>query len=535
MGAISAYPILTEAKRALDEGRQEQAAGLVMQHMRAHPGEPRGTALLGAVAMKAGALLQAENFLRQAIARGADTEDVRRDLAACVNLQERPDEALQLLLELTSSKRSNPELLATIASIRDKLGQGEEAQALWMHLTEAHPEKVAFWVSLGQNLRAAGRTQEAAEAYRRAIAVEPDYGDAWWALASISKKGLGDADMEALQNGLKIAIDVANISPLHSALGRAWHMRGGYDKAFHHYSEANRLLAESINYDANELTAEVTEAMRVFDRNALSAMPPASRAAERPVFIVSLPRSGSTLLEQMLGSHAGVEPLGELPYIPSLLRGVLERVTQRGRATVPQAISSLSASQRQELGNEYLRRAALHRKTDAPCFIDKLPHNWNNVIFIRHILPNAKFIDIRRQPIDCCFANFSHSFTRAHGSSFALEHIGRAYVDYVRLMEHLDEATPGLVHHIRYEQLIEEPVRELRAALAFLDLPWDEACLRFHESGRAVRTPSAEQVRQPLNRQGVGAWKPYEQWLDELFQALRPVLDRPPAQSGIDA
>jgi hypothetical protein len=167
---------------------------------------------------------------------------------------------------------------------------------------------------------------------------------------------------------------------------------------------------------------------------------------------------------------------------------------------------------------------AVHRKTDAPRFTDKLPHNWSNILLIRQILPNARIIDIRRDPLDCCFSNFTHSFSRAHASSFALEDIGRTYVDYVRFMEQLDEAAPGMIHHVRYEELIEAPERELRSIMEYLGLPWEAACLRFHESKRNVRTPSAEQVRRPLNREGMAAWKPYEQWLGPLLTALEPVL-----------
>ena len=524
---IAGHPVLTEAKRALDQGRQEEAARLVVAHLRERPGEPRGLALLGAIAMKSGALLQAENFLRRAIAGGADDEDVLRNLATCVNLQERPAEALTLLNALIAAGSDDPEIRATIAFLHDKLGQGDVARTMWQGLVEAYPEKPVYWVSLGSNLRAAGWTDEALQAYRRAIAAEADYGDAWWAIASMRKTELDDAEMSALQQALAMAVDVANISPLHFALGRAWHLAKRYDQAFIHYSEANRVWAEAIGYNADELTEEVAEAAHAFGPSAFAALPAAGEPAPAPLFIVSLPRSGSTLLEQMLGSHADIEPLGELPYIPALVRGVLEQATQRGRATIPQAIAALSPAQRQDLGEEYLRRAALHRRSDARYFVDKLPHNWNNLIFIRHILPNAKFIDIRRDPITCCFANFSHSFTRAHSSSFALEHIGRAYVDYVRMMDHLDVAAPGLVHRVRYEALVDAPETELRAALNYLGLPWDASCLRFYEAQRAVRTPSAEQVRRPLNKEGIGTWKPYGQWLGPLFDVLRPVLDEP--------
>jgi tetratricopeptide (TPR) repeat protein len=520
---ISGYPILTEARAALDDGRHELATRLLTSHLRVRPGEPRGLALLGAVAMKAGALHQSENFLRQSLARGGDSEEVWRDLAACLNQQERPDEALQIFNRLDSPKARDPELVSSLAFTLDKLGRSDEARQNWEWLVEQFSDRPAYWISYGLNLRAEGLTDEAIQAFRKAVAIERERGEAWWGLASIKTYTFSKDDIKLMEAALGTASDLLNLAPLHFALGRARHLRQDYEKAFHHFSEANRFWAEALNYNADELTQEVSQAQEVFDPDYFKRLPAGGDQSDAPIFIVSLPRSGSTLLEQMLGCHQDVEPLGELSYVPALLRGVMERATQRGRTTVPQAVAQLSPSERTQLGEEYLRRAALHRATNSSRFTDKLPHNWNNTIFIRHILPNAKIIDIRRDAISCCFANFSHSFTRAHASSFTLRDIGRAYVDYVRLMNHIDEAAPGLIHHVRYERLVENPEVELRAVLAYLGLEWDPALLRFYESRRTVRTPSSEQVRRPLNREGMGAWKPYAEWLGPLRAALGPL------------
>jgi Sulfotransferase family len=195
-------------------------------------------------------------------------------------------------------------------------------------------------------------------------------------------------------------------------------------------------------------------------------------------------------------------------------------------------IASLTDQQAAAMGQDYMRRAAQHRKTDRPYFIDKLPHNWSNVLFIRRILPQARFIDIRRPPMDCCFSNFSQSFSTAHASSFALEDIGQCYVDYVRYMKHLADVAPGLVHPMSYTKLVEDTESELRAALAYLDLPWDPAVLEFHKLDRVVRTPSSEQVRRPINRDGMDTWKPYAQWLEPLKVKLGRLADQEWASVG---
>ena len=446
-----------------------------------HPDDPRGLGLLGSAAMRLGALGQAEQFLRQALAKAPDSPHVLRELAYCIQQQERLDEALEIYKQLEAGNSEDPVVGGIISRLLEKLGYAEEACDRHNRLAEKHPQDVNVWLGYALNLRTLGRTDESVQAYRRAAGIDPERGDAWWGMADIKENILTDEDIAIMQEQVGIAIDVANLAPLHFALARAWHERKNYEQAFHHYSEGNRLRAEELNYQAAALTEEVDQAQRLFERKFFEAVPAGGDPSNAPIFLVSLPRSGSTLVEQMLGNHCDVEPLGELSHVPALLRTVLERAMRRGVTSVPEVICALSPADRNALGQEYLRRATLHRKSNAPRFTDKLPHNWSNVLFIRQMLPNAKIIDIRRDPIDCCFSNFSHSFSRAHASSFTLKDIGRTYVDYVRFMAHLDQAAPGMIHHLRYEALIEAPERELRRVIDYLGLPWDEACLRFHE------------------------------------------------------
>lgn len=522
---IIAYPKLNSAQEALDAGRFQEAAQIALGHVRSHPREPRGLALLGTIAMRMGALGQAENFFREALKHEPNNTAILKELVSCLQQQERPSDALELLFQFEKDNPETPHIGLMIARQLDKLGHFDEATSRLEELTTKHPSNIGLWLAYGHNLRFAGRTDDAIQAFRRAIEIDAERGDAWWGIANIRKKVLTDEDIVAMQNALSIAVDVANLAPLHFALARAWHERGEYEKAFHHYSEGNQIRAEVLEYDARELSEEVDQVTHSFDRSYFQHAAAGGDPSDAPIFIVSLPRSGSTLLEQMVGNHPDVEPLGELPYVPALLRAVMEKSTRAGKTTIPEAITALSREDRTALGREYLRRAAFHRKTEVPRFIDKLPHNWSNVLLIQSILPNARFLDIRRSPMDCCFSNFTQSFSRAHASSFALSDIGQCYVDYVRYMDHLDRVAPGLVHHVPYEKLIEEPEPELRAIFDYLGLEWSEEPLNFHQSGRSVRTPSAEQVRQPLNRKGVDIWKPYEQWLGPLRDVLGPLAD----------
>lgn len=516
---IVSKPLVSQARIQIERGQFEGAAQSLMGHLRQKPGDSEALALLGKVAMKLGALGQAEQFLRQAMAIGATGYELYRDLIAVLNQQERLGEALDLIASV-ERQLVDPTLRSIHASILNKLGRSEQAMAMHAQFAAEQPDAPQILIAYGHVLRAAGRVDDAIAAYRSAIKADPEFGDSWWGLASIKRPVLDDTDISTMHEQLEIAIDVRNTAPLNFALARAYHDRRDFATAFKHYAEGNRLRAEGLQYDAHELTEEVAEIERTATSEFIDAMPSDPVGSGKPIFIVSLPRSGSTLLEQMLGSHPAIEPTGELGYIPAILRNMMEMATRLNKVTVTQAIAGMPNQMAQALGNDYLRRATLHRKTDRPYFIDKLPHNWSNILFIRRILPQAKFIEIRRPAMDCCFSNFTQSFTSAHASSFSLEDVGQCYVDNLRLMRHFELVVPGMVHHTDYLKLVETPQAEVGAILSYLGLEWDDAIFSFHQLNRIVRTPSSEQVRRPLNRDGIDVWEPYSQWLDPLRNVL---------------
>jgi tetratricopeptide (TPR) repeat protein len=521
--SLRAFPQLAAASIEIDRGHFDLAAAQVIQHLRERPNEPRGTALLGMIAMKTGALVQAEQFLRRALALGLQTVEVQRELASALYQQERLGDALTAFAHLRD-RSADPQIAATHAMILHKLDRNAEALAAHEALLQTTRDVPQFWIAYGHSLRAAGRTNDAVEAYRQAIANEDEYGEAWWGIANIKSNVLSDDDIATMEGALRIAVDSRNIVPLRFALGRAFHDRREYSRAFEHYSEANALRASELRYDPDELTSEVSEFIDGFD------ISPRTSYVDRPngpipVFVISMPRSGSTLLEQMLDRHGSVEAVGELPYVRALIRSMLEIHTRREPIKVPELIRRLSDKDKQALGADYMQRALLHRRTETPYFVDKMPMNWSDLLFIREILPHARFIEIRRNGMDCGFSNYVHYFSRAHASSFDLTNIGRTYTDYARLMDHISSANPGFMHRVRYEALVADPKPVLRGVLDYLGLEWDESLLRFYESKRSIRTPSAEQVRRPLNRSGIGTWKPYAEWLGPLREALGPLAD----------
>lgn len=523
-GYISTSSLLSQAEALIAEDRIDEAAGVLMAHLRRNPENSRGLAMLGTIALKMGALAQSEQFLRKAISLGDTSEETQRSLASNLNLQERLPEALDILNQI-ESLTSDPAVLRIKATVLDRLGRTQEALEVFERLIEHAPQHAGTWITYGHSLRYAGRTRDAIAAFRKAIEIDDELGEAWWGLANIRSKVLTDEDVVRMEKSLTIAIDPRNTAPLHFSLARGLHERRQYERAFHHYTEGNRIRAEAIGYVADELTEEVDEYIRLYDGAFVERSRAMAVDSPVPIFLVSLPRSGSTLLEQMLGSHPVIAPAGELPFIPALIRTLMERHTRRAPVTLPQAILQMDPAEAEAFGRDYLNRAALHHPHRSQVFIDKLPHNWTNIPFIRRILPQARFIDIRRSAMDCCFSNFTQSFSRAHASSFALRDIGRTYVDYVRFMAYLDQVAPGLVYHVRYEELVSHPERELKSLFDYLDIPWNDAPLNFHKLERVVRTPSAEQVKRPLNRQGMDVWKPYSQWLRPLRDALGPLAD----------
>ncbi|MXO47939.1 tetratricopeptide repeat protein [Erythrobacter vulgaris] len=515
----SLHPGLFHIRELLEDSKFELASQQLIGFLRNNPGHPQGLAMLGEAAAKLGALGQAEHFLRKAINAGVRDHETRRQLASVFNQQAKP-EAAREMFEALNREKPDPNTLLILAAIYEKTGRGEKAGEMYRAISQAHPEHLLAWVAFGHSLRANGQVDDAVAAYRQAIRIDDGFGDAWWGLASIKSPILTDEDVKTMQAALAIAVDERNSAPLHFALARAFHDRRDFGEAFEHYRAGNQIRAESLNYDPEELTQEVDEIISSVDADYIARLPQKAVGDAVPVFIVSMPRSGSTLLEQMLGSHSQIEPAGELPYIPAMLRSFMEMATRRNKVTVTQAIHGMSTDLAEALGKDYMTRAAVHLAERTPFFIDKMPPNWSNVLFIRKILPQARFISIRRDAMDCCFSNFTQSFTSAHASSFTLEHVGRSYVENVRLMDHFANRCPGLVHPIDYAALVEDPQGQLGPTLEYLGLEWENDLLEFHRLKRTVRTPSSEQVRRPLNRDGMEVWRPYSHHLEPLRKVL---------------
>ena len=311
---------------------------------------------------------------------------------------------------------------------------------------------------------------------------------------------------------------------LEFALGKALEDVASYADAFKHYASGNALRKMGMAYDAEETTRHLHRSRALFTPEFFATRKDYGAPATDPIFILGLPRSGSTLIEQILASHSAIEGTMELPDIPAIAKRLGARRRSDEASAYPEVLEDLSAGDCYALGEEFLERTRHQRKLGRPFFIDKMPNNFAHVGLIHLILPNARIIDARRHPLGCCFSGFKQHFARGQGFTYDLVDLGRYYSDYVALMAHFDAVLPGRIHRVIYERMVADPETEVRALLDYCGLPFEAACLKFHENERAVRTASSEQVRRPINTDGLDQWRNFEPWLDPLKAALGPVL-----------
>ncbi|WP_374524776.1 sulfotransferase [Sphingopyxis sp.] len=514
-------PELMAAALALAEGRLHDAEPVLKAHLKRDPFDVAAIRMLAELAARIERYRDAEALLRRAVELAPDFLAARSNLATVLHRQGRSAEAIEELERLQQADPGNLGNANLKAAALGRVGEFDEALALYEQVLQNAGKQPKIWMSYGHMLKTVGRQTDAVAAYRRALALHPALGEAWWSLANLKTLRFDDTDLSAMEAALdRRDIGAEDRFHLHFALGKAHEDRQQAEAAFAHYDRGNALRKALLDYDADQTRAAVDHAATLYTAEFFAARAGHGASAPDPIFIVGMPRAGSTLIEQILSSHSMIEGTMELPDIPKL----------HAKARTMGGVAALSADQARELGEEYLRGTLVQRKSDKPFYIDKLPNNWLHTGFIRLILPNAKIIDARRHPLDCCFSNFKQHFARGQAFSYSLSDMGRYYADYVELMDHFDRVLPGHVHRVFHERVIEDLEAELRAMLGHLGLPFEPACLDFHKSDRAVRTASSEQVRRPINRDGVGQWRAMEPWLAPLIDALGPVLEQYPVR-----
>lgn len=527
-------PRLMEAALALSENRIAVAESLLRAHLQQHPTDVAAIRMFAEVAARLGRYDDAQNLLERCLELAPGFEAARHNYAVVLHRHNQSARALAELDRLLTANPRHPAYRNLRAAVLSRLGDYEAAIKAYTDVLEQYPSNAKVWMSYGHALKTAGKAPEAIHAYRRSTALAPQLGESWWSLANLKTFRFAPEEIDTMRGQLACT-DLTDEDRLHFhfALGKALEDGQAYGESFEHYERGNKLRRSHIHYDADENHALLERSRQVLTADFFAARAAHGAAAADPIFIVGLPRSGSTLLEQILSSHPLVEGTQELPNIIEIARQLSGGKIFDKDSPYPRVLGSLSTDQLRAAGERYIEATRVFRKTDRPFFIDKMPNNFAHVGLIQLILPNAKIIDARRHPLACCFSGFKQHFARGQHFTYGLEDVARYYRDYVELMAHVDSVLPGRVHRVIYEVLVENVEAEVRRLLDYCDLPFDERCLKFFENDRAVRTASSEQVRRPIYRDAVEHWRHYEPWLAPLKHALGPVLDAYPQAAKV--
>jgi tetratricopeptide (TPR) repeat protein len=511
---------IDRAAAALREGNPALARRMLQDRLLQNPLDADALAKLAEIAAAERQMEEATILLRRAVV--ADSSPPRR-IALILHLQRfaSPALAMQEIEALPPALRGRFDVKGIEAGVLGLLGVHDRQIDLYQEMTREDSAKAPLWMSLGNALKTVGRTDEAVSALQRAIGIQPAFGEAWWTLANFKSFRFSDRDIAQMRQALRRKLRDEDALHIHFALGKAYEDRSDYEQSFRHYAEGNALRAKTFLPDQMSVTERVDQSIATFTgeffkRNARAGCPDTG-----PIFVVGMHRSGSTLIEQILASHPLIEGTTEL----GVMNTIRDRLGRLAGMNSLEAIARLEPAQFAAIGEEYLEKTRPFRQTGRPYFVDKMPTNWANLALIRLALPNARVIDARRHPMACGFSNFKQNYAAGVGFSYSLETIGAFYRDYWRCMRWFDEMQPGAVHRVINERLIEDPEGEVRRMLDYAGVPFNPACLEFHKTERAIRTPSAEQVRRPINREGVDYWRHYEPWLGDLAQALGPALE----------
>ena len=522
---------LAEAARLHRSGKVEDAERLYRRVLKDNPKNVTALRLLGVIAMQSGHPENAEELLSKAVRLAPDFTGAIIDLGRLHQDQHRLAEAIECFGKAVETDPRSSHAHFLLAAALAPAARTAAAAAAYRRAIELKPEHAGAWLGLGHTLKTLGRQPEAIEAYRECIRLKPANGESWWSLANLKTYPLGDEDIRAMEAALETP-DLNEQSEVNFlfALAKAWEDRKDYGRAWHYYDKGNRRQRMRENYDPVQTEVNNDAIVEVFTEEFLAVNEGIGCDDPAPIFIVGLPRSGSTLIEQILASHSQVEGTAELPYL-----GRVATSLNRNRAdgvNYPQAVRELKGPNFEALGRRYLEHASLHRVEGLHRFIDKMPNNFPNVGFAHLILPRAKIIDARRHPMDSCLSCYRQLFARGQTFTYDLTEIGEYFLQYQRMMDHWHAVLPGRVLTVQYEELVSDFDNQVRRLLDYCELPWEEACLNFHETDRPVRTASSEQVRQPIYQGAVGFWRRYEQHLDELAEVLEPVLGRYEGYAG---
>ncbi|HEY1725075.1 MAG TPA: sulfotransferase [Steroidobacteraceae bacterium] len=519
-------PEVVAASALFSDGELPLAEARIRAYLLQHGQDVEAMRLLARIGIERGVLDDAQLLLEGVLGLAPDYRPARFEYTQVLLDRHLYQQALEQAQQLLASEPEDRRARTLQASASVGLGLHEQALDLYRALLPGAQQPAELHLSIAHSLKTLGRGSEAVEHYRRAAAVRADFGDAYWSLANLKTYGFEDAELERMR-AAEATPGISAVDRYHLcfALGKAFEDRQRYESSFDYYARGNALKRTESHYrpESMELNTRLQIATctpALFARHAQ-----AGAHAPDPIFIVGLPRSGSTLIEQILASHSQVEGTQELADVPRIVASLQGRESNASTPRYPGVLASMAEAEFTGLGGKYLHDTRIFRR-DKPHFIDKMPNNFRHVGLIQLMLPQARIIDARREPMACCFGNFKQLFAHGQEFSYSIEDIARYYRTYLELMRHWDAVLPGRVLRIQYEDLVDDLAGNVRRLLDYCGLAFESACIEFHKTARSVRTASSEQVRQPLYREGLEQWRHYESWLGPLREVLGDALSR---------
>jgi tetratricopeptide (TPR) repeat protein len=509
------------------DGDLEPAEALTRRYLLEHGDHIEAMRLLARIGIAHKIYYDAQVLLAAVLEREPAYRAARQEYAFVLIQLHRFEEARAELATLLADDPDNRELLILQAAATVGIGEHEQALTLYRNLLSSTPADAEAHLSIGHALKTLGQTQPAIESYQRAARVRPDFGDAYWSLANLKTYRFDDSELAQMRAAAAApATAVVDRYHLCFAIGKALEDQGQFAESFRFYQLGNELKRPECRYRAEMIERNTQQQIEVCTPDFFAARTGWGESAPDPIFIVGLPRSGSTLLEQILASHSQVEGTQELPNIQQIVSRLRGFGLEEDEARYPRVLTSLSAEDCAGLGREYLAGTRVYRSRRAPFFIDKMPNNFRHLGLLHLMLPNARIIDARREPMACCFSNFKQLFANGQEFTYSIEDIARYYRTYLELMRHWDIALPGRVLRVFHEDVVDDLEGSVRRLLDFCGLEFEESCISFHQTRRSVRTASSEQVRQGIYREGLDQWRNFEPWLEPLKEALGDARNR---------
>jgi len=518
----------------MSEGQLREAETLCKRFLRANRTHVEGMRLLAEIATRNRVYEDAEFLLESCVEFEPGNRAAGMQYVNLLLKVQKFGKALEVVERLLERFPEDADAIRPLhAAACAGAGRNDAAAEIYRVMMRQQPANHFHPVSLGHVYKSDGETDKAVELYRQAYGIKADYGDAYWSLANTKSYRFTDDEVARMAE-METHPDTGELDRIQLcfALGKAHEDRGEHERAFACYARGNALKQTTVHHSPRHLQVRVDSQIEVCTPELFAARADVGLPAPDPIFIVGLPRAGSTLLEQILASHSQVDGTMELHNVLNLAKRLRGRgEDDESRPRYPKILAELDHSYFRRFGQQFIDDTRAYRGT-APCFIDKMPNNFFHIGLIRLILPNARVIDARRHPMACCFSGFKQLFGEGQEFSYGLREIGNYYRQYVKLMDHWDSVLPGFVLRVSYEDVVEDLEGQVHRLLDFCELPFEPACLEFHRTRRSVRTPSAAQVRQPIYTSGIAQWRHFEPWLEPLKESLGPeILARYPIEA----